>query len=270
MVIAISEKRTSATTAKIDARTGEPGGPQATVERERREQDPDRRDRRSHGLQRTQRFASEDDRQHDRQATEGRDHPADDRDRPELQAREVRQVGARPDEPEQRSQPERAWVGRQAGACHQEDRDEGDRRHGLHPGRHPQAADDPAAECGDDIERAPEEGGRESGQESEGHPGSLPGRDGPRATIPARSPVRGRGAAARGDVAQLEEHCVRIAGVRGSSPLISTNSAPVPTDPVELAPFNDGPRPQPAIGPDEWFGRAGRHTLVSTTNEPCR
>ena len=27
---------------------------------------------------------------------------------------------------------------------------------------------------------------------------------------------------ARGDVAQLEEHCVRIAGVRGSSPLIST------------------------------------------------
>ncbi len=28
--------------------------------------------------------------------------------------------------------------------------------------------------------------------------------------------------AARGDVAQLEEHRVRIAGVRGSSPLIST------------------------------------------------
>ena len=27
---------------------------------------------------------------------------------------------------------------------------------------------------------------------------------------------------ARGDVAQLEEHRVRIAGVRGSSPLIST------------------------------------------------
>src|SRR5687768_17864585 len=27
----------------------------------------------------------------------------------------------------------------------------------------------------------------------------------------------------RGDVAQLGEHCVRIAGVRGSSPLISTN-----------------------------------------------
>jgi hypothetical protein len=44
----------------------------------------------------------------------------------------------------------------------------------------------------------------------------------PRATIPSRSPVRGRGATIRGDVAQLEEHCVRIAGVRGSSPLIST------------------------------------------------
>jgi hypothetical protein len=30
--------------------------------------------------------------------------------------------------------------------------------------------------------------------------------------------------ASRGDVAQLEEHRVRIAGVRGSSPLISTTS----------------------------------------------
>ena len=39
-----------------------------------------------------------------------------------------------------------------------------------------------------------------------------------------RSPVRGRGATDRGDVAQLEEHCVRIAGVRGSSPLISTTT----------------------------------------------
>ena len=46
--------------------------------------------------------------------------------------------------------------------------------------------------------------------------------DRPRATIPPRSPVRGRRAIARGDVAQLEEHRVRIAGVRGSSPLIST------------------------------------------------
>jgi hypothetical protein len=31
----------------------------------------------------------------------------------------------------------------------------------------------------------------------------------------------------RGDVAQLEEHRVRIAGVRGSSPLISTIPLPV-------------------------------------------
>ena len=30
----------------------------------------------------------------------------------------------------------------------------------------------------------------------------------------------------RGDVAQLEEHRVRIAGVRGSSPLISTTHRP--------------------------------------------
>ena len=33
-------------------------------------------------------------------------------------------------------------------------------------------------------------------------------------------------AAARGDVAQLEERCVRIAEARGSSPLISTTSLP--------------------------------------------
>ena len=81
-------------------------------------------------------------------------------------------------------------------------------------------------EGGDDVERAPEQGGRETGQESEGHRRSLAGRDRPRATIPNRSPVRRRGATTRGDVAQLEEHCVRIAGVRGSSPLISTNLTP--------------------------------------------
>ena len=37
---------------------------------------------------------------------------------------------------------------------------------------------------------------------------------------------------ARGDVAQLGEHRVRIAGVRGSSPLISTTSPPDPSDPA--------------------------------------
>src|SRR5665811_281095 len=40
---------------------------------------------------------------------------------------------------------------------------------------------------------------------------------------PAIAPQRVR-SASRGDVAQLEEHRVRIAGVRGSSPLISTTS----------------------------------------------
>jgi hypothetical protein len=38
----------------------------------------------------------------------------------------------------------------------------------------------------------------------------------------ATGPAPQRGRATRGDVAQLEEHRVRIAGVRGSSPLIST------------------------------------------------
>ena len=42
---------------------------------------------------------------------------------------------------------------------------------------------------------------------------------------PAIAPACVR-SAARGDVAQPEEHRVRIAGVRGSSPLISTNPAP--------------------------------------------
>src|SRR6187397_1485346 len=37
-----------------------------------------------------------------------------------------------------------------------------------------------------------------------------------------RAEATNRGRASPGDVAQLEEHCVRIAGVRGSSPLIST------------------------------------------------
>ncbi len=49
------------------------------------------------------------------------------------------------------------------------------------------------------------------------------------ATGPAPSGDR----ATHGDVAQLEEHRVRIAGVRGSSPLISTIS---PIRDVELVP----------------------------------
>lgn len=40
---------------------------------------------------------------------------------------------------------------------------------------------------------------------------------------------------ADGDVAQLEEHRVRIAGVRGSSPLISTKSADSCSDGPRLA-----------------------------------
>src|SRR5450759_709087 len=47
---------------------------------------------------------------------------------------------------------------------------------------------------------------------------------GGRATLsPGDRPQRVR-SASLGDVAQLEEHRVRIAGVRGSSPLISTTS----------------------------------------------
>ena len=55
-----------------------------------------------------------------------------------------------------------------------------------------------------------------------GRPGT-----GARATLRDRCASR---ATLRGDVAQLEEHRVRIAGVRGSSPLISTTSLPTHPD----------------------------------------
>ena len=48
------------------------------------------------------------------------------------------------------------------------------------------------------------------------------GRAGTRVRLPRPIGGRVRHRALRGDVAQLEEHRVRIAGVRGSSPLIST------------------------------------------------
>ncbi len=59
---------------------------------------------------------------------------------------------------------------------------------------------------------------------------------------------------ARGDVAQLGEHCVRIAGVRGSSPLISTIGSPStrieqPTSVTvlpEASPIADRAAPDPA------------------------
>ena len=208
-----------------DARAGEPGRAQPAIEGERGQQHTDRRDRRAERLERAQRFAPEHHRQDDRQPAERRDHAADDRDRPELETREIRQVGAGADQPEEHGERDRGGLGRDRRAGGDEDREEQDRGHRLHPGGHAEAADDPAAESGDDVERAPEQGGRETGQESEGHRRSLAGRDRPRATIPNRSPVRRRGATTRGDVAQLEEHCVRIAGVRGSSPLISTTTS---------------------------------------------
>ena len=70
----------------------------------------------------------------------------------------------------------------------------------------------------------------------------------PLSRSPNRSPNRSSGghllySAARGDVAQPEEHRVRIAGVRGSSPLISTTSAPVPRcarDPESLPQIGGG------------------------------
>ena len=68
------------------------------------------------GLERREGLAAEDDGEHDRQAAERRDHPADDRDRAEVETREVGQVRARADEPEERRDRDRA-PGRSAASC---------------------------------------------------------------------------------------------------------------------------------------------------------
>ena len=222
-----------------DAGAGEPGRPEAAIEGDPGQQDADRGDGRTRRLEEGQRLAPEDHRQDDGQAAERRDHPADDRDRTHLQPGEVGQIGARPDDPEQGCEDERSRLARQARPGDHEDGQEQDRRDELHGRRHPEAADDAAAEGGDQVERAPRERGAEPGEQSEGHARSLVARPTARAEVApvrtmgagrgpcyhsGRSPVRGRGATDRGDVAQLEEHCVRIAGVRGSSPLISTTT----------------------------------------------
>jgi hypothetical protein len=75
-----------------------------------------------------------------------------------------------------------------------------------------------------------------------GHGSALPvGRRPERATGPVRIPV-----APSGDVAQLAEHCLCKAGVRGSIPLVSTHPQSPNTGPVALTKIT---RPRPNPGP---------------------
>ena len=169
------EKMTPGPANRVDRQPPSKANPVST--------DPDRGDGRARSLEGRQGLAAEDDRQDHGEPAEGGHDPADDRDRADLEPREVREVRARADEPEEDRERERRRVRRQGGRGHEQDRDEQDRRHQLHAGGDPEAPDDPAREGGDDVERAPREGGAEAGDESEGHRRSLAARRPPRGGI---------------------------------------------------------------------------------------
>ena len=114
------------------------------------------------------------------------------------------------------------------------DRDDDDEARQLGDRDDPEAAEVAPADRCHDVGRAPAERGDQAVVESERHPpslragGALDGvvrcaRQAGVLSCYTLAPV-GALRRLRGDVAQLEEHRVRIAGVRGSSPLISTTS----------------------------------------------
>jgi hypothetical protein len=146
-----------------DPRAGEPRPANAVVEGDTGEDDPDRRDGRPESLHRCQRLSADHDSQDHGQAAIGRDHPAHDRDRTDPKAGEVREVGTRAGQPDERATDQDERVARQGRA-----RDQGHKpdEHGaddLHPRRDPQAADPAARQRGEEVERAPREGRAESG-----------------------------------------------------------------------------------------------------------
>ena len=107
MPIAMSANRTSATTAKTTPGPANRVAAQPPSKASAGQDHADRRDRGAQRLERRQRLAAEDDREHDRQPAVRGDHPADDRDRPDPEAGEVRQVGAGADQPEERRERDR-------------------------------------------------------------------------------------------------------------------------------------------------------------------
>ncbi len=184
-----------------------------------------------------QRLAAQDDRQHDRQAAVRRDDAADDGDRADAQAGEVDEVRPGADQPEQRGQRERGRVGRERRARDERDDDQDRGPDELHAGHHPQAADRAGWRAPMRCPSCPRRGRHRVRSAVRWASGSLAGRrptscyhsgTGPPSADVARP--------SRGDVAQLEEHCVRIAGVRGSSPLISTIASRATVLPVYTRP----------------------------------
>ena len=223
----------------------DPRPPPAAVEDDAGQDHAECRQPRADALEGGHRFAPEEDRQDDRQATVRRDDRADDSEWPNPKRGEERQVRARSNHAEDRRQKQGKGIRWQADtlADRQQDRDDHARDLGN---RHDMQAAEPAAgERRHHVGRAPAQRGDQSVVESERHRPSVGATRLPRRPVlsggTTRPPIAGLRRAdsggtsgtlshrsapvrdcSRGDVAQLEEHRVRIAGVRGSSPLIST------------------------------------------------
>ena len=203
-----------------DAGAGETGATDAALEGDRGEHHAERRHGRAERLNRRERFAADEDREdHGQPSVRGND-PGDQRDRADAQTREVGQVGSGTDDAEQSGRREDQRVRRQRRSLPERQRDEQDRANDLDTGRDLEAAETPACQRSRHVHGPPRQRGPETGEEPEGdrHSRQPIGATGGR---PRADPVLNC-ATARGDVAQLGEHRVRIAGVRGSSPLIST------------------------------------------------
>ena len=178
-------------------------------------------------LQSAQRLAAHDDRQDHRQPAVGDGNGADHADRPQAQRRHVGDVaGSREDPQREAHQHALDPAGTEQVGTQEREGDEREQAHHERADLHAQAADPPGREGPRDVDHAPSGGG----EEAEGEPGEHRRRISGAARrkgacrvlhFPAGRPDS-IGGGSRGDVAQLGEHRVRIAGVRGSSPLIST------------------------------------------------
>ena len=204
MPIVISANSTSATIAKTTPGPGEPRAAQAALEGDAGQDHADRRDRRAERLEGRQRLAAD-------RTTESTTvsppyaatMPLTTEIGPIRRPGEVGQVRAGAGKPDERP-PMPAPSGRSAAPCRVRSARPPDQvgPDQLHPGGHPEAADAPAGQRGEDVERAPGERGTESGQEADGHrrslaagrergPSSLRHRDGgSRAVGPRGRPMR--------------------------------------------------------------------------------
>ena len=143
---------------------------------------------------------------------------------------------------------------RQHGPGHDDESAEDDRGHELHAGGHPEAADDPAAERGDDVERAPAQGGAEAGQQSEGHPRSLAA--GTVAIGPSVAPVGTARGGARLDPCY---HCDRSGALgRPSIPWGCSSAGRAPRSHRGGQGFESPHLHHPSLQPGDRLGRSRR------------